>query len=33
MNGMALDMDLNLFTLLNVTTKVITRYDEFRRLE
>ena len=33
MNGMALDMDLSLFTLLNVTTKVITRYDEFRRLE
>jgi hypothetical protein len=33
MNGMALDMDLNLFTLLNVTTKVISRYDEFRRLE
>jgi hypothetical protein len=33
MNGQALDMDLSLFTLLNVTTKVITRYDEFRRLQ
>jgi hypothetical protein len=33
MNGMALDLDLNLFTLLNVTTKVVTRYDEFRRVE
>lgn len=33
MNGMALDMDLSLFTLLNVTTKVVTRYDEFRRLD
>jgi hypothetical protein len=32
MNGMALDLDLSLFTLLNVTTKVVTRYDEFRRL-
>jgi len=32
MNGMALDMDLSLFALFNVTTKVITRYDEFRRL-
>jgi len=32
MNGMALDMDLRLFTLLNITTRVITGYDEFRRL-
>jgi len=33
MNGQALDMDLSLFTLLNVTTKVITRYDEFQRVQ
>ena len=33
MNGMALDMDLSLFTLFSVTTKVVTRYDEFRRLQ
>lgn len=33
MSGMTVDMDLNLFTLLNVTTEVTTRYDQFRRLE
>lgn len=33
MNGMAVDMDLNLFALLNVTTKVVTLYDEFRQLQ
>lgn len=33
MNGQAVDLDLSLFTLLNVTTKVVTRYDEFRRVE
>jgi len=33
MNGMALDMDLSLFSLLNVTTRVVTGYDEFRRVQ
>lgn len=33
MNGMALDMELRLFTLLDVTTRVVTGYDEFRRLD
>lgn len=33
MNGQAVDLDMTLFTLLNVTTKIVTRYDEFRRVQ